>query len=141
MAFCHKISLNLLYFNTSMTSQKINDLVSYVFVALMFAPHATKECVEACTGPVFISPAVVGFFTPFVQMDISWHGFLLQLLWAPLFILAMWGIFYLRDHNKYGKFFQVYILRWLLFFLALVILYNLFFWGGLRAFIFPSFIF
>ncbi len=124
-----------------MTSQKINDLVTYALITLMFAPHATKECVETCTGPVFISPAVVGFFTPFVQMDISWHGFLLQLLWAPLFIGAMWAIFYLRDHIKYGKFFQLYIIRWLIFFIAVVVLYNLFFWGGLRNFIFPSFIF
>lgn len=124
-----------------MISQKINDYVTYALIALLWAPHAIKECVTACTGPVFISPTIVGFFTPFVQMDISWHGFLIQLLWAPLFIAVMWGIFRLRDSTKYGKFLQVYLVRWFLFSLILVVLYNLLFWGGLRSVIFPSFIF
>ncbi len=124
-----------------MISQKINDIVTYVLIALLWAPHATKECVEVCTGPVFVSPAWLAFMTPFVQMDISWHGFLMQLLWAPLFVLLMWGIFRLRDSRIYGKYFQLYIIRWLLFFAILVGLYNLLFWGGLRPFIFPSFIF
>lgn len=124
-----------------MTSQKIDDFVTYALIAFTLAPHATKECVDICNGPVFVSPAIVGLFTPFVQMDISWHGFLMQLLWAPILIALMWGIFRARDHKKYGKFLQLYIVRWSIFALALVIVYNLLFWGGLRAFIFPAFIF
>lgn len=124
-----------------MTSQKINDFITYALIALLWAPHATKECVTTCTGPIFVSPTIVGFFTPFVQMDISWHGFLMQLLWAPIFILLMWGIFRLRDYKKYGKFLQLYIVRWIIFSIGLVVLYNVLFWGGLRPFIFPSFIF
>lgn len=124
-----------------MNTQKINDWITYAFIALAWAPHATKECVEVCTGPVFISPTIVGFFTPFVQMDISWHGFLMQLLWAPVLVAIMWGIFRIRDQKKFGKFLQLYIVRWVIFAVALVIIYNLLFWGGLRLFIFPSFIF
>lgn len=124
-----------------MNLYKINDYVTYVLIALTLAPHATKECVEVCTGPIFVTPALLAMMTPFVEMDMSLHGFFIQLLWSPLIILPMYFIFKLRDHKKYGKYFQVYIIRWILFTIALVILYNLFFWGGLRTFIFPSFIF
>ncbi len=124
-----------------MTLQKINDWTTYVLIALLWTPHGIKECVEFCTGPNFISPTGIAFMTPFVQMDISFHGFLMQLLWAPLFIGVMWMLFRLRDSHRYGKFFQLYLVRWIIFSIILVALYNLLFWGGLRSFIFPSFIF
>lgn len=124
-----------------MNISKINNVVTYILVALLFSPHATKECVEVCNGPVFVSPTLLGFITPFVQMDMSSHGFLMQLLWSPLFVLVAWGIFKIRDTKKWGRFFEIYIIRWIIFFAILVLLYNLLFWGGLRSFIFPSFIF
>lgn len=122
-------------------SQKINDWVTYVLVALLFAPHATKECVEVCNGPVFVSFALQGFLTPFVEMDMSAHGFLMQLLWSPVFIIAMFFIFKLRDNIRFGKIFQIYLVRWVLYFIIIVILYNLLFWGGVRPYVFPAFIF
>lgn len=127
--------------NKHMIFQKINDWSTYVLIALLWAPHATKECVEVCNGPVFVSPTLVAFFTPFVQMDISTHGFLMQFLYAPIFIGVMFLLFYIRDHIRFGKILNIYIIRWTMFGTVLVVLYNLLFWGGLRSFIFPSFIF
>lgn len=124
-----------------MIFQKINDWSTYILIALFWAPHATKECVEICNGPIFVSPTLVAFFTPFVQMDISAHGFLMQFLFAPLFIAIMFLLFYIRDHFRYGKVLQVYLVRWIIFAIVLVVFYNLLFWGGIRSFIFPFFVF
>jgi hypothetical protein len=124
-----------------MLQQKINDYVTYVLVALLFAPHAVKECVTTCTDVVFIQPTLQAFLTPFVSMDISLHGFLMQLLWAPPFVFGMWVLFWLRDHTAYGTYFHVYALRWGIFFLMVTVMYNAFFWGGLREYVLPSFIF
>lgn len=125
-----------------MLSQKINDFATYGLITLLFAPHATKECVNSiCNGVVFISPTIQAFITPYVEMDISWHGFLVQTLWAPPLILAMWVLFKLRDSNKFKKFFGIYAVRWAIFFGVLVIYYNLFFWAGLRDYTLPTFIF
>lgn len=121
---------------------KINDWTSYLLVAILFAPHASKECVEGvCDGVVFISPTAQAFITPFVKMDISVHGFLLQALWSIPFVLSMYLLFRARDSQKLGKYFKVYALRWFVFFVILVTLYNILFWGGLRDYIFPSFVF
>ena len=124
-----------------MKAQTINDYSTYVLAVLMFAPHATKECVEICNGPVFISPAILGMFTPFVRMDMSLHGFLMQLLFAPLIILPVHFLFTMRSHEKLGSYFQVYLLRWFVFVCMLIFIYNVFFWGGLRSYLFPAFIF
>ena len=124
-----------------MNVPKINDYTTYALVALTLAPHATKECVEICNGPIFISPALLAMMTPFVQMDMSAHGFLMQFLWSPLLIIPMFLLFKVRDHTKYGKYFELNIIRWMVFACALIVLYNLFFWGGLRLYTFPSFVF
>lgn len=133
--------MSLVILCKNMNFSKINDVVSYILIVVLWSPHATKECVEICNGPVFVSPALLAMMTPFVQMDMSAHGFLMQLLWSPFFILPMFLLFKMRDHKKYGKYFQLYIVRWMLFTLVLVVLYNLLFWGGLRTYTFPSFIF
>lgn len=124
-----------------MNVPKINDYTTYALVALTLAPHATKECVEICNGPIFISPALLAMMTPFVEMDMSAHGFLMQFLWSPLLIIPMFLLFKVRDHTKYGKYFELNIIRWVVFACALIVLYNLFFWGGLRLYTFPSFVF
>jgi hypothetical protein len=124
-----------------MISQKINDLVTYALVTLLFAPHATKECVDTCKEIVFVSPTIQAFITPYMTMDISWHGFLVQLLWAPPLVLTIWFLFTLRDSVKYKAYFSIYALRWAIFFGVLVIYYNLFFWAGLRDYTLPTFIF
>jgi hypothetical protein len=121
---------------------KINDWVTYILVAILFAPHASKECVEeVCDGVVFVSPTVQAFMTPFVKMDISAHGFLIQLLWSIPFVLTMYMLFKARDSQKFGKYFQIYAIRWAIFFIILVFLYNILFWAGLRDYTLPSFIF
>lgn len=124
-----------------MSHQKINDIVTYVLIGFLFAPHATKQCVDVCMEQVFISPTFQAFIMPYMSMDMSLHGFLLQLLWTPPFILNMWGLFWLRDHHVYGKVFKIYVIRWIIFFVILTILYNLIFWGGLREYVLPSFVF
>lgn len=124
-----------------MNIQKINRSITYIFVILAWSPHAVKECVEICNGPVFISPLLIGFFTPFVQLDMSMHGFLMQVLWSIPLVFIMWGIFHTQDHIKYGKFLEIYLVRWVIFSIALIVLYNLLFWGGFRPYIFPLFYF
>ncbi|MBP9866750.1 MAG: hypothetical protein KBC41_01590 [Candidatus Pacebacteria bacterium] len=124
-----------------MNIQKINRIVTYIFVVLAWSPHAVKECVDVCNGPIFISPLLVGFFTPFVQLDMSMRGFLMQLIWSIPFIFVMWGMMYIRDNTKYGTFLKVYLVAWIIFAVILLTLYNLLFWGGLRSYIFPLFYF
>jgi hypothetical protein len=127
--------------NPSLSFQKINDVSTYVLIALLFAPHASKECVKLCDGAVFISPYLFAVVTPYVKMDISLHGFLIQFLWSIPFIAIMWMLFRLRDRGVLRGSFQIYMVRWTLFFIGSAVMYNLFFWGGFREFIFPSFIF
>jgi hypothetical protein len=119
---------------------RINKIVSYVLLALLWAPHGARECVLACTGPFFISPMIVTFLMPNWTMDMSLHGWLLQLLFAPPLLGALYLLFRFEKKRKL-QFLQIYAVRWAILWFVILAYYNLIFWSSLREYLLPFFIF
>jgi hypothetical protein len=112
-----------------------------VLFAFLFGPHGAKECVtSACNGPNFVSPMISTFLMPNWLMNLSFTSWMLQLFFALPLILVLYIVYRIMD-SKYGKFLEIYVIRWGLLYCVIVLYYNMFFWGGLREYLFPYFIF
>jgi len=121
--------------------EPINRYTIYLLTVFLWAPHGAKECVSECTGPNFVAPMIFTFLAPNWKMDMSSHGWLMQLLFAPPVFLFIYTIFYFAK-KKYGAFLKIYAVRWTLMWCAVLLYYNFVFWyGPLRAFVFPLFTF
>jgi hypothetical protein len=120
---------------------KINIGVSYVMVLFLWAPHAARECPQLCDGPYFISPMLGTFIMPNWIMDLSLKSWLLQILFAPPLLFALYLIFRYKD-KKHFSFLKIYAVRWLLMWFVILAYYNLVFWSiPFRELLLPVFSF
>ena len=125
----------------------INTATSYLLVAFLWAPHGAKECIhtaDACAlnGPNFVAPMIFTFLAPNWVMDMSRYGWGIQLLFAPPLLMVMYLVVRAAKIAKYGKLFQIYLVRWGIMWVAVLAYYNYVFWyGPLREYVFPLFTF
>lgn len=134
-----KTFLNALVADT--TIKRINTVMSYLLVAVLWAPHGARECLQACTGPFFISPMIGTFLIPNWMMDMSLHGWLLQLLFAPPLLFVLYLLFHF-EKKRHFAFLQIYAIRWGIMWFAILAYYNLVFWSPvLREYLLPLFMF
>lgn len=122
--------------------EKINRYTIYALVVALWAPHGARECLnETCTGPNFVAPMIFTFLAPGWVMDMSSKGWMMQLLFAPPMFAAIYAIFHLAK-RKWGKLLTIYVVRWTIMWFAILAYYNFVFWyGPLREYVFPLFIF
>ncbi len=121
--------------------EPINRYTIYFLVIFLWAPHGAKECVEICNGPNFVAPMIFTFLAPNWMMDMSLHGWILQIIFAPPVLLLMYLVFRFAKTN-WGKFLEIYAIRWSIMWFGILAYYNIVFWyGPLRAFVFPLFAF
>ncbi len=119
----------------------INRYTIYVLTIFIWAPHGAKECVTVCNGPNFVAPMIFTFLAPNWTMDMSLHGWVMQLLFSPPIFLLVYAIFRFAK-KKWGIFLEVYIVRWTIVWYGVLAYYNFVFWyGPLRQFVFPLFVF
>lgn len=142
MTVVKKFAYLLYTWSSVMPSEKINRYTSYVLLAFLFGPHGAKECIEGiCNGPNFVNPMLFTFLAPNWTMDMSWGGWGMQLIFTPPLIFVLYMLFRLSK-TKYGKIFELYIVRWGIMWVGILWYYNYIFWSGpLREYIFPLFVF
>ena len=124
--------------------EAINRYTIYLLVVLLWAPHGAKECMnEACSGPNFVAPMIFTFLAPGWVMDMSSHGWIMQLVFAPPMFALIYALFALaRVKGRFGKLFSVYVIRWTIMWCGILLYYNFVFWyGPLREYVFPLFTF
>jgi hypothetical protein len=93
-----------------------------------------------CNGPYFISPMIGTFLMPNWTMDMSLHGWMLQLLFAPP--LAV--LFYLltKYQNKKGFILlRINSIKWTIMWFGILFYYNFVFWTTFRETLIPLFSF
>lgn len=117
----------------------INRYTLYVLAVLLWGPHGAKECITVCDGPNFVAPMILTFLAPNWTMDMSLHGWLLQIIFSPPVFILLYLIFrYAR--TKYGKVLELYVVRWTIVWFGVLGYFNAVFWyGPLREFVFPLF--
>jgi hypothetical protein len=119
--------------------EPINRYTIYFLVAFLWAPHGAKECITICNGPNFVAPMLLTFIAPNWTMNMSLHGWLMQLVFAPPILLLMYLIFRFAK-TKWGKFLEIYAVRWTIMYYGIIAYYNGVFWyGPLREIFFPFF--
>jgi hypothetical protein len=126
--------------------EKINIATSFLLVAFLWAPHGAKECIhvaDACaaSGPNFVAPMLFTFLAPNWVMDMSLHGWGIQMLFAPPLLALMYLIVRFAK-AKYGKLLTIYVVRWGIMYVGVLAYFNFVFWyGPLREYVFPLFVF
>jgi hypothetical protein len=126
--------------------EKINTFTSFLLVVFLWAPHGAKECIrvgEACSvsGPNFVAPMLFTFLAPNWVMDMSLRGWSMQILFAPPLLALMYLIVRFAK-AKYGKLLKIYAIRWSIMYLGVLAYFNFVFWyGSLREYVFPLFVF
>lgn len=119
----------------------INTITSYGLVLLLWAPHGARECsTPACDGPYFISPLLSVFIMPNWIVDMSLYGWMLQVVFSPPLLLALWGLRTL-SRKKWFAFIKIDAVRWTIMWFVILAYYNLVFWSSLRETLLPFFAF
>ncbi len=119
--------------------EPVNRYTIYVLAIFLWGPHGAKECIPMCTGPNHVVPMAWAFLAPGWTMDMSLHGWIMQLIFSPPVFLLLY-LLYRFSKLTYGKFLSLYIVRWTIMWYGVLAYFSFFFWyGSLRATMFPLF--
>lgn len=123
-------------------TELINRYTVYFLVFFLWAPHGAKECIEGvCNGPQFVAPLLFVFLMPNWTIDMTLHGWTMQALFAPPLLMVMY-LLYFFARGVWEKLLTIYLVRWGIMWVAILVYYNFVFWyGPLREYVFPLFSF